>query len=102
MPKKQIDGRARRERDRQAAANLHEDATRTARKLSYTAQGRRRLIRRVIGLSLVTLGLLTIATHLVVHLANIHWLPTTGMQDLLTGYPMGSLVLLGGVMVLSR
>jgi hypothetical protein len=28
-------------------------------------------------------------THVVVNLGNIEWLPTIGMQDLLTGYPMG-------------
>lgn len=103
MPKSRTGGRARRHSQTVFAANPHQEAgRRTPQKVGYTDEGRRRLFRRIYGFSLVTLGIGTVASHEVVHLANIQWLPTSGMQDLLTGYPMGGLVLLAGILVLGK
>jgi hypothetical protein len=65
-------------------------------------EGRRRLIRKIVGISLVAVGLLIVLTHMVVHLGGIEWLPTTGLQDLLTGYPMGGVFIVAGIIALTK
>ncbi|MEC3974395.1 hypothetical protein [Amycolatopsis sp. H20-H5] len=103
MPKNRASKRTHRRSGATIAAIPHHEAgRRTPQKVGYTQEGHRRFIRRIFGFFLVILGIATVASHEVVHLANIQWLPTSGMQDLLTGYPMGGLLVLAGVLVLSK
>ncbi|MGM1060881.1 hypothetical protein [Saccharothrix sp. Mg75] len=94
--------RTRRERDRAAAANLHEDEVSKQQKVGYTSAYKRWLVRRFVGISLLVVAVVTGATHVVVHLGSVQFLPTTGLQDLLTGYPMAGLLAVAGGVVLSR
>jgi hypothetical protein len=98
VPKKSTSARRRQRRD---AGALHQEARRAA-KLEYTAEGRRRLVRKIVGGVLVAVGLLVVVTHMVVHLGNVHWLPTAGLRDLLTGYPMGAVFIVVGIVALSK
>ena len=47
-------------------------------------------------------GALIVVTHMYVHLGDVRWLPTTGLQDLLTGYPMGALFIVVGIVGLTK
>ena len=67
------------------------------KKLSY-AQYRR---RRVLGWSLVTLGVLLAVSHWLQHV-QLYTLVPQGVADLLLGYPMAALLGVGGAMVLSK
>jgi xanthine/uracil permease len=58
--------------------------------------------RRALAGGLIALGVVVVLTHVFVHLGNIEWLPTTGMQDLLTGCPMGGVLIVIGLSLLPR
>lgn len=98
MPKASSSGRDGRRRAEEISANLQAEATR-ARRPSFTDQYRRWRRRRIVAITLIALGLAVVLSHVFVHLANIEWLP---MQDLLSGYPMGGLLILVGLIVLGR
>ncbi|TKG59705.1 hypothetical protein FCN18_36535 [Prauserella endophytica] len=70
--------------------------------MSYRPGYRRRLLWRIAGFALMGIGVVVVLVHMVVHLGNLHFLPTTGLQDLLTGYPVGGLLFLLGVALVSR
>ena len=54
------------------------------------------------GVSLLVVAVVMTAVHVVAHLGNLRFLPTSGLQDLLTGYPMAGLLAVAGGVVLSR
>lgn len=101
MPKKSIDPRHRRQREQRAADQLYRDRT-TPQKATYTKAHRRWLAWRIVGFSLVGIGVVMALTHIVAHLGHLRFLPTSGMQDLLIGFPMAGLLFLGGVVLASR
>ena len=84
------------------ADNLEKAARQPDRSISFTQQYRQWQRRRFLAGALIILGLVVVVTHVFVHLGNVQWLPTTGMQDLLTGYPMGGLLIVLGFMALGR
>lgn len=91
--------RTRRQRERETAKNLHA-AAKSPQKIGRTAAYRKWLIRRIVAFSLVGIGAVMAAVHVVVHLGSLQFLPTAGLQDLLTGYPMaGVLAVTGGVLL---
>lgn len=97
------DGRKDRKQGRQYASNLRRESEKGAEQAAtFAAQYRRWQRRRLLAGGLAALGLVVVATHMVVHLGNIQWLPTTGMQDLFTGYPLGAVLILIGLMLLPR
>ncbi len=96
MPKAAGSGRERRRRTKEVAANLHVESTK-AQRPGYTDQYKRWRRRRFGAFSLIALGSIVVLSHVVVHLGNIEWLP---MQDLLTGYPMGGVLIVIGLLVL--
>jgi hypothetical protein len=105
MPKisRSGDGRQGRRQARQVARNLrHEAEKQAAAASSFTEQYRRWQRKRLMAGGLIALGVVVVFTHVFVHLRNIEWLPTTGMQDLVTGYPMGGLLILIGMILLPR
>ena len=93
--------RTRRKREHEAAAALHKDMS-ARKKIGYTAAYRKWLIRRIIGFSLIGIGAGMAAVHVVVHLGGLQFLPTLGLQDLLTGYPMAGLLAVAGGVIVSR
>ena len=95
-------GRERRREDRAVAANLEEESRRVQQATTFTQQYRSWRRRRILAGALIALGVVVVFTHVVVHLGNVQWLPTQGMQDLLTGYPMGGLLVVLGLVVLGR
>jgi hypothetical protein len=97
------DGRKGRRQARQFSTNLRRASEKQAEKAtSFTEQYRRWQRRRFLSGGLIALGVVVVFTHVVVHLGNIEWLPTTGMQDLLTGYPMGAALIVIGLSLLPR
>lgn len=96
MPKAAGSGRERRRQTKEVAANLHAESAR-AQRPSFTDQYKRWRRRRFGALALIALGTIVVLSHIVVHLGNIEWLP---MQDLLTGYPMGGVLIVTGLIVL--
>lgn len=64
---------------------------------TFTDQYRRWRMRRIAAFSLIAVGIGVVLSHVAVHLGNIEWLP---MQDLLTGYPAGGLLIIIGLIVL--
>lgn len=103
MPKASRSGRERRRRSREVADNLRQESVKAERATtSFTAQYRQYRRRRVLAVALVVLGSVVIVTHVMVHLADITWLPTTGLQDLATGYPVGGALIVLGLVVLGR
>ena len=97
------DGRRGRRQARQIGQNLQrESEKRAAASVSFTGQYRRWQRRRFLAGGLIALGVVVVFTHVFVHLGNIMWLPTTGLQDLLTGYPMGGLLIVIGMILLPR
>jgi hypothetical protein len=81
---------------------LRHEAAKAERAASFAQQYRHYRLRRFLAFTLVAIGAVVILTHVVVHLGNVTWLPTTGMQDLLTGYPMGGLLIVLGLVLLGR
>lgn len=69
----------------------------------YTEAYKRERRRQVWGWVVLTTGVLIGATHVVTHLGQLRFLPSTGWQDLAVGYPMAMIVaLIGFMMVTSR
>ena len=95
-------GREARRKDRTVAANIEEESRRAQHALTFTQEYRRWRLRRILGGVLIALGVVVVFTHVFVHLGNIQWLPTQGLQDLLTGYPAGGLLIVLGFVVLGR
>ena len=93
--------RTRRRREQKTATNLHA-ARLTQQKVGYTPAYRKWLIRRIAGFSLIGIGAVMALVHVVVHLGGLQYLPTTGLQDLLTGYPMAGLLAVAGGVIVSR
>lgn len=62
----------------------------------YTAAYRRVRRRRVAGWLLVGVGAIMAVVHMVTHLGRLHLL---GYQDLLVGYPMACVLVLGGFLL---
>ena len=94
-------GRKGRRESREIAANLQREASRKAdRAVSFTQQYRRWRRRRFLAGALIAIGVFVVFSHVFVHLANIQWLPTTGLQDLVTGYPMGAVLIVLGLILL--
>ena len=97
------DGRKGRRRAQQFATNLRRESEKQAENAaSFTEQYRRWQRRRFLAGGLIALGVVVVLTHVFVHLGNIEWLPTTGMQDLLTGYPVGGALIVVGLTLLPR
>lgn len=101
MPKKSVNARGRRQREQAAAGNLYRDRT-TPQKATYTKAYRRWLAWRITGFSLVGISLVMAVSHIIAHLGHLTFLPTSGMQDLLIGFPMAALLLVAGVVLASR
>ena len=96
-------GRQGRRQSRQVAENLHRESKKQAdAATTFAEQYRRWQRRRLLACGLIALGSVVVVTHVFVHLGNIEWLPTTGMQDLLTGYPMGGILIVIGLVLLPR
>lgn len=102
LPKASKNGREQRRQARVAADNLDRESRKERQATTFTEHYRRYRRRRVLAVGLVALGAVVVLTHVVVHLGNITWLPTTGLQDLATGYPMGGLLIVLGLVVLGR
>lgn len=92
--------RLRRVRTRRNATNLHREQTKP-KKTPYTPAYYRQLYKRMAGWVLVSLGLLVAGSHVITHLGYFQVLPSAGWQDLLMGYPMGGVLFVGGVILLS-
>lgn len=95
-------GREQRRQARVAADNLQRESRKERQTTTFTEQYRQYRRRRVLAVALVALGAVVVLTHVVVHLGNITWLPTAGLQDLATGYPMGGLLIVLGLIILGR
>lgn len=67
------------------------------RKISY----RRYRLRRIIGWSLVVLGVAVGASHWLTHL-QVWDFASQGIEDLFAGYPMGAALGVGGAILLSK
>lgn len=89
----------RRDKPREAQARETQAAQKQAeaRKLSPAAYTR----RRVLGWSLVALGVIVGVQHLVHHL-GFHTLISPGWDDLVAGYPLAAILGIAGAIVLSR
>jgi hypothetical protein len=97
------DGRRGRRQSRQIAENLRRESEKqVAAGPSFAEQYRRWQRRRFLAAALIALGVVVALTHVFVHLGNVQWLPTTGVQDLLTGYPMGGLLVIVGLVLMPR
>jgi len=59
-------------------------------------------VKRIAGFVLVGIGVVMALTHIGAHLGNLTFLPTSGLQDLLIGYPMAAMLFLAGVILASR
>ena len=101
MPKKQVDARRHRQREQVAADALYRSRT-TPQKATYTAAHRRWLMKRIVGFVLVGVGAVMALSHIWAHLGNLTFLPTTGLQDRLIGFPMAAMLFLAGVILASR
>lgn len=62
----------------------------------YTIEYRRERRRRVVGWALVGIGAVMAVVHMFTHLGR---LKIIGMQDLLIGYPMATVLVLAGFML---
>jgi uncharacterized membrane protein (DUF485 family) len=102
MPKSSPSGRQQRREQRRVADNLHAESVRAQEATTFTDQYRRYRRRRVLAYALIALGGVVAFTHVLVHLGNVQWLATAAMQDLLTGYPMGGLLIVVGLVILGR
>lgn len=103
MPKaSKSNGRDQRRQARALSDNLQQQSRQRRQATTFTEQYRQYRRRRFLAVAFVALGAVIVLTHVVVHLGNITWLPTTGLQDLATGYPMGGLLVVLGLVVLGR
>ncbi|WP_339121487.1 hypothetical protein [Pseudonocardia sp. D17] len=62
-------------------------------------QYRRWMLRRIAGWAVAAIGVVMIVVHVAIHLANVQ---VMSGQDLLIGYPMGAVLIIVGVVVVSR
>ncbi|MGH2579441.1 MAG: hypothetical protein ACRDGP_01155 [Actinomycetota bacterium] len=92
QPKRRDKTREARARDTQAAQNEAE-----TRKLSPAAYTK----RRVLGWSLVALGVVVFVQHLMHHM-GFFTLISPGWDDLVAGYPLAAVLGIAGAIVLSR
>lgn len=92
--------RLRRVRTRRDATNLHREQAKP-KKTAYTPAYYRQLYKRIAGWVLVSLGLLVGGSHVITHLGYFQVLPSVGGQDLLMGYPMAGLLVVGGIILFS-
>jgi len=92
--------RLRRVRARRTATNLRREQAKP-RQTAYTPAYYRQLYKRIAGWVLVGLGLLVGGSHVITHLGYFQVLPRVGLQDLLMGYPMAGILVIGGVILLS-
>lgn len=92
--------RFRRLRTRRHATNLHQEQAKP-RKTAYTPAYYRQLYKRTGGWALIGLGLLLGGSHVITHLGAFSVLPRAGLQDLLMGYPMAGIIVIGGIALLS-
>ena len=67
------------------------------RKISY----QRYRLRRIVGWSLVVLGVAVGASHWLTHI-QVWDFASQGIEDLIAGYPMGAALGVGGAIVLSK
>jgi len=93
--------RLRRLRTRRGATNLHREQAKP-KKTAYTPEYYRQLRKRIGGWALIGLGLLAGGSHVITHLGYFQVLPRVGLQDLLMGYPMAGLLVVGGIILLSN
>ncbi|SEP53542.1 hypothetical protein [Amycolatopsis saalfeldensis] len=97
MPKVSARGRDRRTRERAAEAGARR-ATLRPQKPGYVAGYRKWLVVRAFGFVLIGVAVVMAVVHIGAHLGKFSLLPTTGLQDLLIGWPMaGVLFLIGAV-----
>ncbi|MCA1708808.1 MAG: hypothetical protein LC808_38230 [Actinobacteria bacterium] len=92
--------RLRRVRTCRDATNVHREQAKP-KKTAYTPAYYRQLYKRIAGWALVGLGLLVGGSHVITHLGYFQLLPSVGLQDLLMGYPLAGLLILGGIILLS-
>ncbi|MGH2695682.1 MAG: hypothetical protein ACRDIW_01685 [Actinomycetota bacterium] len=102
MPQSKVRRKAKpRSRDKAREARARETQAAQARaeskKLSPAAFKR----RRVIGWTLVALGVIVFVQHLISH-AGFFTLISPGWDDLVAGYPLAGVLGLGGALLLSR
>lgn len=95
MPKSRGRGKSRRAHTRVTQGAQHRADER--RKISY----QRFRLRRVVGWSLVVLGVAVGASHWLTHL-QVWDFASQGIEDLLAGYPMGAALAVGGAILLSK
>ncbi len=95
MPKSRDRGKSRRAQARVTQAAQHRAEER--RKISY----QRYRLRRIVGWSLVVLGVGVGISHWLTHL-QVWDFASQGIEDLLAGYPMGAALAVGGAIVLSK
>ena len=69
---------------------------RSSRPSIYTPAYRRERLRRALGWLIVGIGVVMAVVHGYTHLANVRII---GYQDLLLGYPMASILVLAGFML---
>ncbi len=98
---KQRRGTAPKRRDRRSEALARETqaAQRLAEKKKLTLAGYRR--RRIFGWTLVSLAIVVGVTHWMEHLGFFSF-ASSGVEDLVAGYPMAVLLGVAGTIVLSK
>ncbi|MEU0469597.1 hypothetical protein ABZ215_36835 [Amycolatopsis sp. NPDC006131] len=101
MPKMSSGGRKRRQQQRAMEANLRREMSKPG-KVAYTAAYRRWLVGRAVGWALMVVGVVMAVVHIGAHLGNFTLLPTTGLQDLLIGWPMAGLLFIVGAVFAGR
>ena len=92
-------GRPKERAKARARARAVQAAQREADKRKLTPAQYRR--RRMLGWTLVALGLVVFVQHLVSH-AGFFTLVSPGVDDVIAGYPLAGLLALAGAIVLSR
>ncbi len=95
MPKSRGRGKSRRTQARVTQGAQHRAEER--RKISY----QRYRLRRIVGWSLVVLGVSVGASHWLTHI-QVWGFASQGVMDLIAGYPMGAALGVGGAIVLSK
>lgn len=95
MPKSRDRGKSRRAQARVTQGAQHRAEER--RRISY----QRYRLRRIVGWSLVALGVGVASSHWLTHL-QVWDFASQGIEDLLAGYPMGVALGVGGAIVLSK
>ncbi|MGH2660834.1 MAG: hypothetical protein ACRDHS_14530 [Actinomycetota bacterium] len=89
----------RRDKTAEARARETQASQREAETKKLTLAQYRR--RRVIGWTLVALGVVLFAQHLVHHM-GVFTLVSPGVDDLIAGYPLAGILAVGGAILLSK